>query len=246
MDILDKMEPSGVFWYEPGKQPRVMKNHVPHTLPAAPIWMNTVELICRCRLPFSTHVWVLSCFSHVWLFVTPWTVALQAPLPMRFSKQEYWNGFPCPPAGDPPDPGIEPMSSALRASSLPTEPPGKPWHLIWLLPKSSLNQSHMCHSLTCSWLWTMTVCSFVSDFYDPIAHQAPLSMGFPRQKYWSGLPFPSPEDLHDAGIEPVSPNVSCIGRCILYHWATREAHVLDYGGGGLVAKSCPTLATPGL
>ena len=190
------------------------------------------------------HVWVLSCFSHVWLFVTPWTVALQAPLSMRFSKQEYWNGFPCPPPGDLPDPGIEPTSSALQASSLPTEPPGKPWHLIWLLPKSSLNQSHMCHSLTCSWLWTMSVCSIMSDFYDPVAHQAPLSMGFPRQKYWSGLPFPSPEDLHDAGIEPVSPNVSCIGRCILYHWATREAHVLDYGGGGLVAKSCPTLATP--
>ena len=38
-----------------------------------------------------------------------------------------------------------------------------------------------------------------------IAHQAPLSMGFPRQECWSGLPFPSPEDLPDPGIEPVSP-----------------------------------------
>ena len=37
------------------------------------------------------------------------------------------------------------------------------------------------------------------------AHQAPLSMGFPRQEYWSGLPLPSPGDLPDPGIEPVSP-----------------------------------------
>ena len=38
-----------------------------------------------------------------------------------------------------------------------------------------------------------------------IAHQAPPSMGFSRQEYWSGLPFPSPEDLPDRGIKPRSP-----------------------------------------
>ena len=38
-----------------------------------------------------------------------------------------------------------------------------------------------------------------------VVHQAPLSMGFSRQKYWSGLPFPSPGDLPDLGIEPGSP-----------------------------------------
>ena len=37
-----------------------------------------------------------------------------------------------------------------------------------------------------------------------VAHQAPLSMGFSRQEYWSGLPFPSPGDLLDPGIEPRS------------------------------------------
>ena len=37
------------------------------------------------------------------------------------------------------------------------------------------------------------------------AYQTPLSMGFPRQEYWQGLPFPSPGDLPDSGIEPVSP-----------------------------------------
>ena len=43
---------------------------------------------------------VLSCFSCFWLFVTPWTVACQAPLSMGFSRQEYWSGLPCPPPGE--------------------------------------------------------------------------------------------------------------------------------------------------
>jgi len=38
-----------------------------------------------------------------------------------------------------------------------------------------------------------------------VAYQAPPSMGFSRQEYWSGLPFPSPGDLPDPGIEPTSP-----------------------------------------
>ena len=49
-------------------------------------------------------------FSHVQLFVTPWTTACQAPLSMEFSKQDYWSGLPCPPSGDLPDPGIKPES----------------------------------------------------------------------------------------------------------------------------------------
>ena len=47
---------------------------------------------------------------------TLWTVARQAPLSREFSRQEYWNGLPCPTSGDLPDPGIKPaslMSSAL-------------------------------------------------------------------------------------------------------------------------------------
>ena len=48
--------------------------------------------------------------SHVWLFATPWTVALQAPLPMGFSGQEYWSGMPLPSWGDLPNPRTEPAS----------------------------------------------------------------------------------------------------------------------------------------
>ena len=51
--------------------------------------------------------------SRVWLVVTLWTVAYQAPLSMGFSKQEYWGGLPFSSPGDLPDPGIEPRSPAL-------------------------------------------------------------------------------------------------------------------------------------
>ena len=52
---------------------------------------------------------MVSRFSHVQFFGTAWTVALQAPLLMEFSRQEYWSGLPFPP-GDLSHPGIEPIS----------------------------------------------------------------------------------------------------------------------------------------
>ena len=51
--------------------------------------------------------------------------ALQAPLSMGFSRQEYWSGLPCPSPGDLSHPGIKPGSLALQADSLPSEPPGE-------------------------------------------------------------------------------------------------------------------------
>ena len=69
--------------------------------------------------------------SHVRLFVTPRTVACQAPLSMGFCRQEYWSGLPCPPPGDLPDPGIKsmsPVSPAFQADSLPLS------HLLRDLP----------------------------------------------------------------------------------------------------------------
>ena len=53
--------------------------------------------------------------------VIPWTVAHQAPLSMRFSRQEYWSGLSFPFPGDLPKPGIESRSPALLVDSLPTE-----------------------------------------------------------------------------------------------------------------------------
>ena len=67
------------------------------------IWMPTVSYTC-------VHVCVLSCFSCVRLFATPWTLAFQAPLSMKFSRQEYWSGLESPPSEGLPHPEIQPMS----------------------------------------------------------------------------------------------------------------------------------------
>ena len=68
------------------------------------------------------RVCVGSCFSSVLLFETPWTAACQAPLFMRFSREEYWSGLLCPPLRNLPNPGIElmsPVSPVLQVDSLP-------------------------------------------------------------------------------------------------------------------------------
>ena len=80
-------------------------------------------------IPSSFQITRIMCaysLSCAQLFVTPWTVACQAPLSMGFSRQEYWSELPWPPPGDLPNPGIEPRSPALQVDSLPVELPGKP------------------------------------------------------------------------------------------------------------------------
>ena len=62
------------------------------------------------HLDFEPQVRVLHRFHLVWLLVTLWTVAHQAPLPMGFSRHEYWSGLPCPTPGDLPHPVKEPVS----------------------------------------------------------------------------------------------------------------------------------------
>ena len=64
------------------------------------------------------NICMLSGFSCIWLCVTLWTVAHQAPLSMGFSRQEYWSGLPCPPLGTLPVPGIKSVSH-WQAGSLP-------------------------------------------------------------------------------------------------------------------------------
>ena len=68
--------------------------------------------------------------SHVQLFETSWAVACQAPLPMEFPRQEHWSGLPFFSPGDLPYPGIKPRSPALKAVSLPSEPPRKPPRIL--------------------------------------------------------------------------------------------------------------------
>ena len=95
-------------------------------------------------------------FSCIRLFVTPQTVACQAPLPMEFSRQEYWSrgekgywsGWPFPTPGDLPDPGVEPTppaSPAWTGRFFTTMLSGKPFGIPWLIdawPKSLPLDSH--------------------------------------------------------------------------------------------------------
>ena len=66
--------------------------------------------------------WKWELLNHVWLLATPWTVACQAPLPMGFSRLEYWSGLSFSSPGDLPNPGIESKSHALQVDSLSIEP----------------------------------------------------------------------------------------------------------------------------
>ena len=61
----------------------------------------------------------------VFLFVTPWTAACQAPLSMEFSRQEYWSRLPFPSPGDLPDPGIKTRSPIMQTDSLPSNRGGQ-------------------------------------------------------------------------------------------------------------------------
>ena len=98
----------------------------------------------RLRVSWIT-VCMLSRFSPVWLFVTLWTVARQAPLSMGFCSQEYWSGLPCPPPGDLPGPGIEPCLLGLlhwQMGSLP---------LYAVVSHSVVSDSLWPHGLLCPW-----------------------------------------------------------------------------------------------
>ena len=83
---------------------------------------------------YSILAWISVCmlsrFSRVRLFGTPWTVAHQAPLSLGLPPRVYWSGLPCPPPGNLPNPGIEPASPATlhRRQILYCWAMGKPLH----------------------------------------------------------------------------------------------------------------------
>ena len=94
------------------------------------VWSSTPEssIPTISSVKYTKMHTMLSRFSHVQPSSTLWTEACQAPLPMGFSRQEYWSGLPFPSPRDIPNPGIKPRSPALQAESLASEPPGKPTH----------------------------------------------------------------------------------------------------------------------
>ena len=113
--------------------------------------------------------------SHARFLAIPWTAAYQAPPSMGFSRQEYWNGLPLP----------SPYSLLYPAKKEILRSDGGLHYQATLtyLPRDSgkvkVKVKSLSHARLFGTPWT-------------VAYQAPPSMGFSRQEYWSGLPFPSP------------------------------------------------------
>ena len=148
----------------------------------------------------------------VWLFATPWTAAHQAPLSKEFYRQEYWNwGAILFPRGFSSHRGqtwatreahTHQNAAAAAAQSLQLcstlcdpidgSPPGSP--VPGILQARTLEWVAISFSNAWNWKVKVNSLSRVRLLATPwtVAHQAPPSMGFSRQEYWSGVPLPSP------------------------------------------------------
>ena len=171
---------------------------------------------------------------HVGLFVTPWTVALidqlvknppamqetpvqflgsEEPLEKGQATHSSILGFPCVSAGKESACNAGDLGSIPGLGRSPGEGKGYP------LQYSGLENSVDCIVLGVTKSWTQLNDSLHFTSLWTVAHQVPLSMGFLRQEYWSGLPFPSP----GSSLPRDRTCISCSGRQILYHGAIWEA-----------------------
>ena len=124
------------------------------------------------------------------------SVVCQSPLSMRFSRQEYWSGLPFSSPGDLPNSGIKPRLFCVL-----------PWQVgsLPLVQLGKLCIKNVCQLLSCVQLFTIPW---------TIDYQAPLSVKFSWQEYWSGLPFPSTRikpwsPASQAGSLPSEPVYTC-------------------------------------
>ena len=108
---------------------------------------------------FQAYVYTWVRGQHVQLFVTLWTVALQAPPSMGFPRQEYWSGLLFPSLGDLPEPGIKLTSPAWQVDSLPLSHLGSPTFAF------SMGKIFYCIVLICipyhkSWVTLCIICTY--------------------------------------------------------------------------------------
>ena len=124
---------------------------------------------------------------------------------------------------------LEYQDGVLRYSTPSTFPCPHSRYQRWPSNSLSTTQNEKCNWFQNRYFKHMRACVHQSlshgrFFVTPqiVDCQAPLSMGFVRQEYWSGLPFPSLRDLPNPGIEPVSP---ALAGGFFTHWTIRKAHV---------------------
>ena len=136
---------------------------------------------------------------HVQLFATLWTIARQTPLFMEFSRQKCWSGLPCPPPGDPPNPGIRTsslMSPALAGGFFTTS-------ATWEEPAAAAAKSLQSCPTLC----------------DPMDHRLPGSSvhGILQAKMLEWVAMSTSRQSFQPRDQNRISYVSCIGRRVLYH-----------------------------
>ena len=135
--------------------------------------------------------------------VTPWTVADQAPVSMEFPRQEYCRGVSVSFSIQSSQPRYRTLVCISRRIFL----------LFLSLPLSPYYYACL-HAL---WLQ-----SCLSETTWTVPHQAPLSVGFCRQEYWSGLPRPAAGDLSHSGIKPDSSEAPAFAGTFGLPWCLRQ------------------------
>ena len=139
----------------------------------------TVYAVTRVGYNLATKLTNLKSFKHIYVFIFTiqkngneltsakiyQVLAHQAPLPMGFSRQEYWSGLPFPSTEELPDPGIKPRSPTLQGDSLSSEPPGKPQNLssfvnlqIVIVFDNLLSLNHEKYFIILSFILTFNGC----------------------------------------------------------------------------------------
>jgi len=132
------------------------------------------------------HMFLCVCaqsLSHIRLFLTPWTVARQAPLFMKFSRQEYWSGLPFPTPGDLPYPGIKPQSLVSVGRFFTTVPP---YSLIVF--KYNVTNTIYYRNITCLLLLRVWILQSSLKYFQIIFQI--LSATSCGLQQWTGTPIP--------------------------------------------------------
>jgi len=212
---------------------------------------------------FIAYIWNLKIYclfcacaqllSHIWLFVTPWTLAYQAPLSMGFSRQEYWSRLPFPPPGDLPNPGTERAFPALAGGFFTTEPPGEPrclfWSLLLLFSGSVACQASLSFTVFQSLLKLMSIESgMLSNHHSPPALNLSQHKGlfqwlmWPKDWSFSFSISISPSNVHSGLISfridwfdllPVQGTL----KSLLYHTTVQKLQILQWSAFFMVQLS---------
>jgi len=159
-------------------------------------WLKQSLNECFFEFLFSSKLLLLllpSRFSRVRLCVTPQMAVHQAPLSLRFSRQEHWSGLPFPSPMHERKSENEVAQSYLTLSDpMDCSLPGSSIHGIFQATVPEWGAILSLLLLLLSRFSRVRLCATPQT----AAHQAPPSLGFSRQEHWSGLPFPSP--MHES------------------------------------------------